>query len=395
LYLSLTGMTEPLGRSQVLEYLVDLSRTRRIHLISFERTGHVQAIGAVEKIMKAHQIDWHYQFYSNRHGIFSTIIQIVSAVWMGARIIRNHRIGVIHARSFIPAIAGQILKKRYGTRLLYDIRGFTVEEMVDRERIRSGSLLYRLLKKIEGLLYRNSDHIVTLTQKSKQILENLLRNGTAITVIPTCANKEIFRPSGEDEKNRLKSELGFQRHENILIHTGTISNRYDFDAEIRFFKALQQLKPDFRFLVVNQGEEALIEKRFAKHRVDPLNYKIVASPYDEMPRLLNIADLSVFFIPPTEAKAAMAPTKFAENIACHLPVITNSGVGDMEEYFNRYRVGLLLSWQDLGNHCGETAARLVPMLGQNPDQFDFDRLFREHFDKDIAVKEYNEIYRTI
>jgi hypothetical protein len=39
LYISYDGMLEPLGQSQVLAYREKLAPGRRIHLVSFEKTG--------------------------------------------------------------------------------------------------------------------------------------------------------------------------------------------------------------------------------------------------------------------------------------------------------------------------------------------------------------------
>jgi len=108
LYLSLTGMTEPLGRSQVLGYLVRLSRSNKIYLISFERTRKVSNI---DDIVSQNNIIWKHYPYSNKYGILSSIGQILIGVVAGSRIITDNSIEIIHARSMIPAIVGLILKK--------------------------------------------------------------------------------------------------------------------------------------------------------------------------------------------------------------------------------------------------------------------------------------------
>ena len=64
LYLSLTGMTEPLGRSQVLEYLIELSKENRIFLISFERKEDLSNVNQIKSLVDAHNIEWVYLIYS-------------------------------------------------------------------------------------------------------------------------------------------------------------------------------------------------------------------------------------------------------------------------------------------------------------------------------------------
>ena len=67
LYLSLTGMTEPLGRSQVLEYLINLSKENKIYLISFERDNDLENVNEIKALIKGHDIEWHYFTYSNKY----------------------------------------------------------------------------------------------------------------------------------------------------------------------------------------------------------------------------------------------------------------------------------------------------------------------------------------
>ncbi|MDZ7817334.1 MAG: hypothetical protein U5K55_01420 [Aliarcobacter sp.] len=66
LYISLTGMTEPLGRSQVLEYLFDLSKENEYYLISFERESDLKNIDEIKGLIKDYNIKWNYFIYSSK-----------------------------------------------------------------------------------------------------------------------------------------------------------------------------------------------------------------------------------------------------------------------------------------------------------------------------------------
>ena len=100
-----------------------------------------------------------------------TIRQIIQTIGLGSKIIKEYNIDIIHARSMIPATMGLILKKIHGVKLLFDIRGFAIDEKVDSGRLQKSSLLYGILKKLDNYLYKASDHIVTLTYAGKKILQ--------------------------------------------------------------------------------------------------------------------------------------------------------------------------------------------------------------------------------
>ena len=61
-----------------------------------------------------------------------------------------------------------------------------------------------------------------------------------------------------------------------------------------------------------------------------------------MPSLIALADLSVVFIRADISKAGCSPTKLAELFACNVPVIANTGVGDMDAIIDPHRNGSVI-----------------------------------------------------
>lgn len=397
LYLSLTGMTEPLGRSQVLEYLIDLSKENKIFLISFEREQDLENISQIEELINQHDIHWDYLIYSNKYGVFSTVSQIVRVMKIGAKHIKQHGVQIIHARSMIPATIGMILKKIYGVKLLFDIRGFAIDEKVDSRRLKKDSLLFKTLKTLDDYFYREADHVVTLTHKAKDMLhDNQHIYHDTMTVIPTCASKKVFKRLKEDERELFKSSLGYKNGDKIIIHTGTVSGWYDFDKEVKLVKELISQSDKVHLLVLNKKEHSFINEVIDKYNLPQEKVKITSSSFDEMYKYLSIANASLFFIKPSYSKQASAPTKFAENVACYLPSITNTGVGDMEYYLKRYDVGYLVDLPNLDKNLSNIAEDIInKMEDEIIDENIYIELFSKHFDKEMAVRKYNEIYLNL
>ena len=396
LYLSLTGMTEPLGRSQVLEYLIDLSKKHKICLISFEREYDLDSVDEIKELIKDYDIEWHYMVYSKKYGVVSTIGQIVQAIRLGSKLIKENSIDIIHARSMIPATMGLALKKMYGVKLLFDIRGFAIDEKVDSGRLKAHGFLYKTLKCLDNYLYRASDHIVTLTHKAKDILineQNIFEND--ITVIPTCASKEVFKSISEKEKMEFKTFLGYHEKDKVIIHTGTVSGWYDFEKEVKLVQEMMKQDETLHFLVLNKNEQSYVQHIFDNYLLPSAKVKILSSSFDDMYKYLNIADVSLFFIKPSYSKQASAPTKFAENVACYLPSMTNANVGDMGYYLTQYDVGVLLDIENFDENVMAIAHRVLAGIDKVYNNEVFDTLFYEHFDKDMAVMKYDEIYLSL
>ncbi|HQR74649.1 MAG TPA: glycosyltransferase [Sulfurovum sp.] len=397
LYISLTGMTEPLGRSQVLEYLIDLSKAHNIYLISFERKHDLERVDEIKALVETHNIEWSYGVYSNKYGVVSAVWQILKTVRLGSKLIKKHAIDIVHARSMIPATIGLLLKRWHGVKLFFDIRGFAIDEKVDSGRLKKGSLLYKMLKKLDDHLYGAADHIVTLTHKAKEILnEQLTISKEKITVIPTCANKEVFKLMDEEQKVTFKRALGYAKSDKIVLHTGTVGTWYDFESEVKLVKEMMRQDETIHFLVLNKNEQDFIRQMFETYTLSPGRVRISSSSFDEVYKYLNIADVSLFFIKSSYSKQASAPTKFAENVACRLPSITNANVGDMGFYLEQYKVGMMIDLDLLDNNLESIVSELLKQIEVSDfKENDFERLFFEHFDKEMAVRKYSEIYRNL
>jgi glycosyltransferase involved in cell wall biosynthesis len=400
-YISLTGMTEPLGESQVVQYLLELVKNNSIFLLSFEKPTRAEKYNRMRAILNKADIKWHFFKYSNRFGIFSTGFQIIQAFILLIKLIKKNDIQVIHARSLIPAIIGLLLAKICNVKLLFDIRGFAIEEKIVDGRLKPRSMLTWLLKKVESTVYKMADHVVSLTHSSRPILEKQYQvHSDNLTVIPTCANAELFKVFSSDEKAVLRVTSGFSASDFIILHNGSLNYWVDFEAEIKLFEELHKLNSDIKFIFLNKGQHDLIEMYLEKSTLNRNHCSIVSADFNEVVQYLNISDLCVFFVKPSFAKQASAPTKFAEMVACHLSSVTNTQYGDMEYYINTYKVGLLLNLIDLHQNPAQAAYKVINYIAEYQQakpsiQQHFSDLFTEHFSKQIAVARYQEIYNKL
>jgi hypothetical protein len=395
LYISILGMSEPLGKSQVLEYLIDLSKKFNIYLYSFEKDLDSSVIKSLESQMNDHDINWLYQRYSNKHGIFSTIKQIISSFLELRKIVKNSNIKVIHARSMIPVVIALILKLEFGVRVIFDIRGFQIDEKAEVGRFKKESMFYKILKFIEKKAYQTSDSIVTLTYASIDIISNHT-NKEKITVIPTCANKKVFKKLSQVEKEKFKRELGYSKDDKIILHAGAVSNWYDFDNELLLISQLMKDDINLNYLILNKSEHKFIWTKVEEYCIDKSRLKVMETDFYTMYKYLNVVDASMFIIKPTFSKTASAPTKFAENLACGLFSITNNGIGDMNKFFQEYKtLGYSFDLKDLKNNLEHISKNILSQMldEKNLDEYDF--VYEKFLSKEMAIEKYTTIYEQL
>ncbi len=64
-------------------------------------------------------------------------------------IARREKLGVVHARSYVPALIALAVKRLTGAKFLFDMRGFWADERVDGGLWPAGGRLYRMTKSLE------------------------------------------------------------------------------------------------------------------------------------------------------------------------------------------------------------------------------------------------------
>src|SRR3989442_8193197 len=255
LYLSYNGMLEPLGQSQVIPYLRELSkRGVRFTLLSFERAAAFGPDGLAKcrelrGELAADGIEWHWLRYHQKPSLPATLYDVANGVRYARRLVRRNRIEMAHARGHIPATIALTLKKCFDLKMIFDVRGLMAEEYVDAEHWSEGSTRYRLTKTMERRTLAGSDGVVTLTEKIWPIIKEWdgLRSREVLhAVVPCCADLDLFRFS-EKERTRRRAELGLQDRF-VVVYSGSIGGWYFTDQMADFFAEFLKRRSDAHFL---------------------------------------------------------------------------------------------------------------------------------------------------
>lgn len=389
LYLSYDGMLEPLGQSQVIAYLERLAPDYAIYLVSFEKPAdrkRADKLAAIQGRLDRAGINWHPLTYHKAPTLPATLFDIAQGTAVSLWLVLRHRIRLIHARSYIPGLIGWMVKLLTGARLLFDIRGFWADERTEGGIWPKGGRTYRMAKRIEKSLMLAADHIVTLTHASKKVIAAFpyfRGNPPSITVIPTCADLERFRPDPAAQRS------GF-----TLGYVGSIGTWYLFDEVIECFKLLRQRRAAARLLVVNRNEQDLVRRTAAAAGIPADCVEIVAADHDEVPHYIRRMDAGTAIIRPVYSKIASAPTKLAEYLGCGVPCLGNTGVGDMELILEREGCGVALSAFTAAERSG-AVDRLLAMADDPTIASRCRAAALTHFSNADGAERYRAIYRSL
>lgn len=370
-----------------------MNKENKFHLISFEKHITKEEKNSLKLELLNQNIIWYPLSYSNKYGIFSTILQLLIGMLISFKVLINHKVHALHARSMIAALMVYPISKLCKVPLVFDIRDFSADEKVDRGRLKKNSYLYKILLKMEYMLYFHSSKIIALTKASKDVLvKSVGVEENKIHIIPTCADESVFYMLHSDENSANRMRLGYSDSDYIFIHVGSVQEWYLFDSELQYFKLCLQRNENAKLLVLNNYDHDFIFRKLKEYNI-PLDSvcKVLSVDYSEVNKYLNLADISLYFIVPSYSKKAAAPTKFAEFVRVKLPSITNAGVGDMDFYINNFNVGVLVDPYSINEEI-VTNSLLAIDENINPQ---YEYLFSKYFSINVATKEYQRVYDAI
>ena len=354
LYLSYDGMTDPLGQSQVIPYLQGLSSEGyQISLISFEKPALYSIHrDAIKESLKRSDIHWVPLKYHKYPLVFSTLFDIWRMSINAKRLQKNQNFRIIHCRSYLSALVGLEMKKKYGTKFLFDMRGFWADERIEggiwnRDNIIL-NWIYKFFKKKEKQFIEEADYTISLTEDGKRAIHewgHIRNNPIPVEVIPCCADLSLFDRSkvNAQQVNQLRRKLGIDKSDFVLLYLGSIGTWYMLDEMLDFFKILSNQKAQARFLFLTKDKPECILSAASIKGIDGNKLIITSVDRKDMPQHMALAHLSIFFIKPIFSKRASSPTKQGELMAMGIPIVCNVGVGDTAKIIQDVEAGAIVA----------------------------------------------------
>ncbi len=393
-------MTDPLGQSQVLPYISGLTQKGyEFHLISFEKMDRFRKHKKhIRNFCEKNDINWHPQDYQIDGGLRNTIKQVRKMSRVALFLHKQHNFSIIHCRSYISALVGLKMKRKYGLKFIFDMRGFWADERVDGKIWSLSSPIYKTIynyfKRKEIQFFNESDYTISLTENGRnEILswKDFQNNPPKITVIPCCVNLALFDPSIITEKNQneLKESIRIPSDAFVLGYVGSIGTWYMLPEMLDYFRCLHTSNPKAVFLFVSGENPEMIKAEGKKHDIDPDLIFVTSTLHYQVPLYISIFDHSIFFIRASYSKKASSPTKQGEIMAMGVPLICNSGIGDTDEIVHKYNSGIVINEFSEEEYNKEIANEI------QLDPLEIAKGAKDYFSLEQGVENYLKIYKEI
>ena len=373
LYITYDSIEDSISKSQVLPLLERLSKSYDVYLISFEKNIINKKISFIKKFEQV-------KYGKNKFSKFNSILFCFFKVFF---LVKKHNIQIIHCRSYIPSIIAYIIKKITKIKYIFDIRGLWFNEKLDAKLI--SFFFFKILKKFEKRLYNNSDSIITLSHKSIKFIKTEFKiNQKKITYVSCFTDIKKFSNSSTNIKNKL-----------VFGYIGNVKLSYNFNKVLNFFEKFDTINKNWKLIFANnhlsEKERKEIFSNFS------LKHKIIfqKSNFDSINKIYKRMNIGIYFLRKDFSKIASCPTKLGEMLSSGIPVITNSGIGDIKTYLNSKRKSGFL----IDNINSNNLAKINLYINNSKKylklKYNAKYIAMKYFDINKNIQIYKDVYKKL
>ncbi|MCC7231497.1 MAG: glycosyltransferase [Bacteroidia bacterium] len=402
LYLTYDGLSDPLGQSQILPYLSGLRKLgHQITILSSEKKGQEILSGSIKNTLSSLGIEWIFIHYTKSPPILSTLFDIIRMYRICIRVLKKGQFDTIHCRSYITALIGIHLKKKFHLSFVFDTRGFYADERIDGDMWNQRSFIYRIIyryfKMREARFMQYANYTICLTEAAREEIhswKSIPGQPIPIKVIPCCADTTLFHSESinDAEKKLWSDAVGISGNNLVISYAGAVGTWYMLDEMLDFYKRLLIKFPEARFLFITHESAQFILSKVYKRGIPASQVIIRKAHYKDVPVLLSLSQIALFFIKPVYSKKASSPTKLGEIMSMGIPIICNSNVGDTDRIIREVNAGAIV--RTFSNEDYDFIIDQIPDLLKLSS-----RRIRaaaiEHFSLKNGIERYHEVYSSL
>jgi glycosyltransferase involved in cell wall biosynthesis len=331
-------------------------------------------------------LKWRHLPYHRKFRFLATSLDIACGMITAAFVIRRNRIGIVHARGFIPALIVFLPAKILNVKFLFDTRGLLADKYVGGGLLKTGSVTYKLMKSAEKPLLRHCDFFTLETYKHLEHIKDTHADIIGkMEVIPSCVDLDKFN---------FRASPGTAQQVFNLIYSGKIGTWYLIDQMLEFFCVLSAELPFSRFTFLTQVDPACLRTALKNKGIDSSRITLIRPERQDIPRLLADASAGIFFIN-SYRRYNSSPIKYAEYLACGLPVIVNKGIGDTDTITSKENIGVVVD-EFSASAYKRACAQMIELLKEKDALRARCRAAAEkYFSAQEGAQRYLEIYRTL
>ena len=153
------------------------------------------------------------------------------------------------------------------------------------------------------------------------------------------------------------------------------------------YAEIQKIIPNAKFHFLTKDDASLVYTLAKELGINEKNIQIEESDRNQIPYKTRNWNYSVFFILPCYSKISSSPTKQGELMGMGIPIICNSGVGDVDEIVESYNSGYVV--RDI------TTINAEHILSRTFVKKDMTMGAHDYFSLEKGIASYQKIYSEL
>ncbi len=351
LFLSYDGMTDSLGQSQVIPYLIGVSKSGySISIISCEKQEAFEKNHAhIRQLLSLNSIEWFPLTYTKKPPVLSTLKDLFLMKQKMQQLHREKKFSLVHCRSYLTALIGKQFCRKNSLPFIFDMRGFWADERIEGGIWKLTNPLfhriYHFFKNKELEFANEAAATVSLTHAGKREIQNWKIDAAQkekIFVIPCSADFELFKIPSEEQRHEARARLNWNESNFVLTYLGSLGTWYLLNEMLDFFKVLKEKIPASKLYIISGDSPQLVFDAANSKGISSEDIVVESAKRVEVPQKLAASDWGISFIKPSFSKKASSPTKMGEMLAMGIPLLVNGGVGDVAQIVEQTQGGICL-----------------------------------------------------
>lgn len=297
-------------------------------------------------------------------------------------IIKNNNIEIIHCRSFIPAMIGVTIKKYFykKIKIIFDNRGVFIDEEIYKGNWKENTTKVKYARKIKKWLYINCDIMVVVSNAFKEhIIKSLPHLEKKIKVIGNSTDLEKRFPNISVSKSeRIKA-----------VYSGSFAAWQQKDELINLCKYSLAKYENLDFIFITYDNIKLDEyfdKEIIEKRISLINSSSV-----EVSKYMIEGSFGILLREKSIVNKVASPLKFAEYLACGLPVLVSEEVGDTQSLINNYGVGVVIK----ENNYEKAIDEIIKLSKKEDIKVRCRETAKSEYNLNTSFEKYINIYNSI
>ena len=183
----------------------------------------------------------------------------------------------------------------------------------------TGSALYRVLHRLAGFLYCESDHIVVVTPAFRDhLVQRWGVPATKISIAQNGVETKLFSPSVQGAQ--IRSEMSLQNNF-VVSYIGTIGMAHGLGTVLETAERMRITSPEVVFMLVGEGaDRERIAQIAASKKLTNIRF-VPQQPREKIPSYIGASDACMVLLRKSEVFDTVIPTKMLEFMSCGKPVI--------------------------------------------------------------------------